>query len=89
MKTRILAVSVLAMFSADGVFPDTADDTDIAAWFDRLHNALKNIAAEDGRRPDDAPVCCRMVRRPGRLLLLPAYGIGGDPTDERRRAHDD
>jgi type IV secretory pathway VirB4 component len=38
---------VLAMFSADGVFPDTADDTDIAAWFDRLHNALKNIAAED------------------------------------------
>ena len=38
---------VLAMFSVDGVFPDTADDTDIAAWFDRLHNALKNIAAED------------------------------------------
>jgi type IV secretion system protein VirB4 len=38
---------VLAMFSADGVFPDTADDTDIAAWFERLHNALKNIAAED------------------------------------------
>ena len=38
---------VLAMFSADGVFPDTADDVDIAAWFDRLHNALKNIAAED------------------------------------------
>jgi type IV secretory pathway VirB4 component len=38
---------VLAMFSADGVSPDTADDTDIAAWFDRLHNALKNIAAED------------------------------------------
>jgi type IV secretion system protein VirB4 len=38
---------VLAMFSADGVFPDTADETDIAAWFDRLHNALKNIAAED------------------------------------------
>jgi type IV secretion system protein VirB4 len=35
------------MFSADGVFPDTADDTDIAPWFDRLHNALKNIAAED------------------------------------------
>jgi type IV secretory pathway VirB4 component len=38
---------VLAMFSADGVFPDTADETDIAGWFDRLHNALKNIAAED------------------------------------------
>lgn len=38
---------ILAMFSVDGVFPDTADDTDIAAWFDRLHNALKNIAAED------------------------------------------
>ncbi|MGH7116866.1 MAG: hypothetical protein ACREE9_20515, partial [Stellaceae bacterium] len=38
---------VLAMFSADGVFPDTADQADIAAWFDRLHNALKNIAAED------------------------------------------
>ena len=38
---------VLAAFSADGVFPDTADDTDIAARFDRLHNALKNIAAAD------------------------------------------
>ena len=38
---------VLAMFSADGVFPDTADEVDIAVWFDRLHNALKNIAAED------------------------------------------
>jgi type IV secretory pathway VirB4 component len=35
------------MFSAEGVFPDTAGDSDIAAWFDRLHNALKNIAAED------------------------------------------
>ena len=38
---------VLAMFSVDGVFPDTADETDLAAWFDRLHNALKNIAADD------------------------------------------
>ena len=38
---------VLAAFSADGVFPDTADDTDIAARVDRLHNALKNIAAAD------------------------------------------
>ncbi len=38
---------VMAMFEADGVFPDTADDVDIAAWFDRLHNALKNIAADD------------------------------------------
>jgi hypothetical protein len=38
---------VLAMFSADAMFPDTADDTDIAAWFDRLHNALKNIATAD------------------------------------------
>jgi type IV secretion system protein VirB4 len=38
---------VLAMFAADGVFPDTADEIDIAAWFERLHNALKNIAAED------------------------------------------
>jgi type IV secretory pathway VirB3-like protein len=38
---------VLAAFSADRVFPDTADDTDIAARFDRLHNALKNIAAAD------------------------------------------
>jgi hypothetical protein len=32
---------VLAAFSADGVFPDTADDTDIAARFARLHNAEK------------------------------------------------
>jgi type IV secretion system protein VirB4 len=38
---------VLAMLAVDGVFPDTADETDIAAWFHRLHNALKNIAAED------------------------------------------
>ncbi|MFZ3238637.1 MAG: hypothetical protein WA184_25145, partial [Stellaceae bacterium] len=38
---------VLAMFAADGVFPDTADEVDIAAWFVRLHNSLKNIAAED------------------------------------------
>lgn len=43
MKDR----SVLAMFSAAGVFPDTADDIDIASWFDTLHNALKNVAAPD------------------------------------------
>ncbi len=30
-----------------GVFPDTADHVDIAALFDRLHNPLKNIAADD------------------------------------------
>lgn len=39
--------SVLAMFSVKGMFPDTADDVDIASWFDRLHGALRNIAAED------------------------------------------
>lgn len=38
---------VMAMFAVAGVFPDTADEVDIAAWFDRLHNALKNVAAED------------------------------------------
>ena len=38
---------VMAMFAVAGVFPDTADEVDIAGWFDRLHNALKNIAAED------------------------------------------
>lgn len=37
----------LAVFSAAGVFPDTADDADIATWFDGLHNAVKNIAADD------------------------------------------
>jgi type IV secretion system protein VirB4 len=39
--------SVLAMFAVNGVFPDTADDVDIANWFDRLHGALRNIAAAD------------------------------------------
>lgn len=43
MKDR----GVLGMFSAAGVYPDTADDVDIATWFDRAHNGLKNIAAED------------------------------------------
>ena len=38
---------VMAMFEAAGVFSDTADDVDVAAWYDQLHNALKNIAAED------------------------------------------
>ena len=38
---------VMAMFAVAGVFPDTADEVDIATWFDRLHNALKNVAAED------------------------------------------
>jgi type IV secretion system protein VirB4 len=38
---------VMAMFEVAGVFSDTADDVDIAALFDRLHNALKNIAADD------------------------------------------
>ena len=38
---------VIAMFEVAGVFSDTADDVDIATWFDQLHNALKNIAAED------------------------------------------
>ena len=39
--------SVMAMFEVTGVFPDTADDVDIAALFDRLHNPLKNVAADD------------------------------------------
>ena len=38
---------VMAMFAVAGVFPDTADEVDIAGWYDGLHNALKNIAAED------------------------------------------
>ena len=38
---------VLAMWEAAGVFPDTADAVMVASWFDRLHNALLNIAAED------------------------------------------
>ena len=38
---------VMAMFEAAGDFSDTADDVDIATWHDQLHNALKNIAAED------------------------------------------
>ncbi|MGH7226588.1 MAG: hypothetical protein ACRELF_25515, partial [Gemmataceae bacterium] len=38
---------VLAMFAVDGVCPDTADENDLMAWFDQLHNALKNIAADD------------------------------------------
>ena len=38
---------VLAMFEVGGVFPDTADQVDVEAWFSRLHNALKNIAADD------------------------------------------
>jgi type IV secretion system protein VirB4 len=38
---------VLAMFAVDGVCPDTADEDDLVAWFDQLHNALKNIAADD------------------------------------------
>ena len=42
-----------------------------------------------GRRPADPPVCGRLVRRAGRRLRDSAHGIGGDPTDERRRAHHD
>lgn len=38
---------VFAMFSVAGVFPDTADEHDLAAWFDQFHNAQKNIQAED------------------------------------------
>ena len=38
---------VMAMFAVAGVFPDTADEVDIAGWYDGLHNPLKNIAAED------------------------------------------
>ena len=38
---------VLAVFEVGGVFPDTADQVDVEAWFSRLHNALKNIAADD------------------------------------------
>ena len=38
---------VMAMFEAAGVFSDTADDVDVSTWYDQLHNALKNIAAED------------------------------------------
>ena len=38
---------VMAMLEVAGVFSDTADDGAIATWFDRVHNAYKNIAAED------------------------------------------
>ncbi len=46
---------VMAMFAVAGVFPDTADEVDIAGWYDGLHNPLKNIAAED-TESDDIPV---------------------------------
>ena len=38
---------VMAMFEAAGVFADTADDADIATWYDQWHNAQKNIGADD------------------------------------------
>jgi type IV secretion system protein VirB4 len=38
---------VVAMWEVTGVFPDTADAADVGAWFNQLHNAVKNIAAED------------------------------------------
>ena len=38
---------VLAAFEVRGVFPDTADTADIASYFDRLHGALCNMAADD------------------------------------------
>lgn len=38
---------VLAMFSAQGVYPDTCDEKDIERWFDILHTTWRNIAAED------------------------------------------
>jgi type IV secretion system protein VirB4 len=38
---------VLAAYEVRGVYPDTADEADIAQAFDRLHNALKNIAGDD------------------------------------------
>lgn len=38
---------VMAMFAADGVYPDTADERDVARWFDQLHNTWRNIAGED------------------------------------------
>jgi type IV secretion system protein VirB4 len=39
--------TVMAAVAVAGVPPDTADAVDIANWFDRLHGALLNIAAED------------------------------------------
>jgi len=38
---------VFAMFSVDGVYPDTADEHDLVAWFEQFHNAQKSIQAED------------------------------------------
>jgi type IV secretion system protein VirB4 len=55
---------VLAMFAVEGVFPDTADETDVSVWFEQWHTALKNIAAEDVEltvyqcRGEADPSCC-------------------------------
>jgi type IV secretion system protein VirB4 len=56
---------VTAMFAVGGVFPDTADAADAASWFDRLHNTLRNVAAEDTEltvyqcRGDAEPSACQ------------------------------
>ena len=36
-----------AMFDVAGVSTGTADEADITHWFDQLHNAMMNIAADD------------------------------------------
>jgi type IV secretion system protein VirB4 len=38
---------VSAMYAVAGVSPDTADEAGLAGWFDTLHNAYPNIAADD------------------------------------------
>ena len=38
--------AVFALFAVAGVCPDTADSTDLAIWFDEVHNAQKNIQDE-------------------------------------------
>lgn len=38
---------VLSMFSVEGVYPGTADPAFLEMWFNQLHNALRNVAAED------------------------------------------
>src|SRR5271166_5191445 len=38
---------VLAAFSVAGVYPGTTDTEDASRWFGLLHNAIRNIAAED------------------------------------------
>ena len=38
---------VMAMWSVEGVYPDTSDKLDEENWFGQLHTAIKNIAAAD------------------------------------------